>query len=105
MNVFKFYSKEGWSHSKKNTKDSILFEDLRPVAQKYVSYCRYKINNFLPKNGKNILDFASGPIQYKEYLTYSKNFKKRHCVDFSKAAINWLKKKLVRKENFIVTIF
>ena len=105
MNVFKFYSKEGWSHSKKNTKDAILFEDLRPVAQKYVSYCRYKINNFLPKNGKNILDFASGPIQYKEYLTYSKNFKKRHCVDFSKAAIKLAKKKIGKKGKFYCNDF
>lgn len=100
MNVYKFYNKDGWTHSKKGTKDAILFEDLRPVAKKYVSYCRYKINNFLPKNGKNILDFASGPIQYKEYLTYSKNFKKRHCVDFSKAAIKLAKKKIGIKGKF-----
>jgi len=100
MNVFKFYSKEGWSHSKKITKDAILFEDLRPVAKKYISHCRHKINNFLPKNGENILDFASGPIQYKEYLTYSKNFKKRHCVDFSKTAIKLAKKKIGKKGKF-----
>ena len=39
------------------------------------------------KKGFHILDFASGPIQYPEYLDYSKNFKIRHCVDFSKLAI------------------
>ena len=100
MNVFKFYNEEGWSQSEKNTKDAILFEDLRPVAKEYVSHCRYKINNFLPKKGKNILDFASGPIQYKEYLSYSKNFKKRHCVDFSKNAIKLAKKKIGKKGKF-----
>ena len=105
MNVFKFYSKEGWSHSKKDTRDAILFEDLRPVAKKYVSHCRYKINKFLPKNGKNILDFASGPIQYKEYLTYSRNFEKRHCVDFSDTAIKLAKSKIGKKGKFYCNDF
>jgi hypothetical protein len=58
MNVYKFYNEEGWSQRKKNTKDAILFEDLRPVAKKYVSHCRYKINDFLPKTGKNIFDLS-----------------------------------------------
>ncbi len=105
MNVFKFYNEEGWSQSEKNTKDAILFEDLRSVAQKYVSHCRYKINYYLPKKGKNILDFASGPIQYKEYITYSKNFKKRHCVDFSKNAIELAKKKIGKRGRFYCNDF
>lgn len=105
MNVYKFYNEEGWSQRKKNTNDAILFEDLRPVAYEYVSYCRNKINNFLPKRGKNILDFASGPIQYKEYLGYSRNFKKRHCVDFSIQAINLAKKKIGKKGEFYCNDF
>ena len=101
MDVFKFYNEGGWTKSKKNTKDAILFEDLRPAAQKYVSHCRNKINKFIPKKGHHMLDFASGPIQYKEYLKYSKNFKYRHCVDFSRKAIdnakkkNWIKRKVL----------
>ena len=55
---------------------------------------------FIPKKGENILDFASGPIQYKEYLQYSKNFKIRHCVDFSKEAIKLAKKKLGKKGKY-----
>ena len=102
---YKFYNEEGWSQSEKNTKDAILFEDLRPVAKNYVSYCRYKINDFLPEKGKDILDFASGPIQYKEYLNYSKNFKKRHCVDFSKDAINLARKKIGKKGKFYCNDF
>ena len=27
------------------------------------------------EEGQHILDFASGPLQYKEYLEYSKNYK------------------------------
>jgi ubiquinone/menaquinone biosynthesis C-methylase UbiE len=94
MNVFKFYNEVGWTQRKKATSDAILFEDLRPSARKYVSYSRNKINNYISKKGDHILDFASGPIQYKEYLKYSKNFKFRHCVDFSKQAIADARKKI-----------
>jgi ubiquinone/menaquinone biosynthesis C-methylase UbiE len=96
MNVFKFYNEGGWSKGKKNTKDAELFEDLRAVAREYVTHCRKKINNYIAKKGSHILDFASGPIQYKEYLEYSKNFTTRHCVDFSKEAIKQAKKQLGR---------
>ena len=40
-----------------------------------------------------MLDMASGPIQYPEYLVYSSNFKKRYCVDLSKNALEAAKKK------------
>ena len=100
MNVFKFYNEGGWSERKKITKDAKLFEDLRTVAKEYVSLCRKKINNYIAKKGTHILDFASGPIQYKEYLEYSKNFKTRHCVDFSKDAINKAKIKLGRRGKY-----
>ena len=105
MSVFKFYNEAGWTKSKKDTNDAILFEDLRPVSQNYVSHCRKKINNFIAKKGTHILDFASGPIQYKEYLNYSKNFKVRHCVDFSKKAIINAKKKIGKKGKFYCNNF
>ena len=60
----------------------------------YVSKCRKRILRYIPQKGLNILDFASGPIQYKEYLLYSKNYKYRHCVDFSKDAIMAAKAKI-----------
>ena len=97
-NVFKFYKNEGWSLEKKNiTKDSDLFEDNRFYAKKYVSNCRLRVNNFIKIRKGKFLDFASGPIQYPEYLTYSKGFEKRYCVDFSKVAIKIAKKKTWKK--------
>ena len=100
MNVFKFYNESGWSKREKNTKDAELFEDLREVAHEYVTHCRKKINNYIAKKGTHILDFASGPIQYKEYFEYSKNFRTRYCVDFSKDAINQAKIKLGKKGKY-----
>ena len=93
--IKQFYNHEGWKNISNRTTDANLFEDLRPVAKKYVSKCRLRVLNEIPqKGGKNFLDFASGPIQYKEYLKYSKKYKYRHCVDFSEDAIKIAKKKL-----------
>jgi 2-polyprenyl-3-methyl-5-hydroxy-6-metoxy-1,4-benzoquinol methylase len=105
MTVFKFYNEDGWSERKKNTNDAILFEDLRPVASGYISHCRKKINKFIKKKGNHILDFASGPIQYEEYLEYSKNFKVRHCVDFSKQAIKKARLRLGKKGKYYCNDF
>ena len=37
---------------------------------------------------------ASGPIQYEEYLNYSKNFEKRWCLDLSTDALKMAEKKI-----------
>lgn len=60
---------------------------------------------YIPDKGKNILDFASGPIQYREYLQYSKKFKLRHCVDFSRDAINLAHKKLGKRGKYYCNDF
>lgn len=98
--VFKFYNKFGWLKKKNITTDSEIFEDNRMCASEYISYCRKRIQKYIPKNGKNFLDFASGPLQYSEYLRYSKNFKVRHCIDFSRLAIKEAKKKLGNKGKY-----
>ena len=43
--------------------------------------CAEKNTKIYSKKGNHFLDFASGPLQYPEYIKYSKNFKIRHCVD------------------------
>ncbi len=104
-NVSNFYNKKGWKSKNNITLDSDLFEDNRGIAKDYIKKCRLKIINHIPKKGKNFLDFASGPIQYKEYLKYSNNFKYRHCVDFSKQAINIAKIKLKKKGKYYAKDF
>ncbi len=100
MDIYKFYNEIGWKKNKINSIDAQLFEDLRPCAKNYVSKCRKKIKKYIPKKGTNLLDFASGPIQYDEYLSYSKNFNKRHCVDFSKTAIKEARRKIKKKGKY-----
>ena len=105
MDIQKFYTTFGWKKNDNNFEDANLFEDLRFNSREYVSNCRKRLLKYIPKRGLNILDFASGPIQYEEYLTYSKNFKFRHCVDFSKDAIKIAKKKIGRKGKFYCNDF
>jgi ubiquinone/menaquinone biosynthesis C-methylase UbiE len=92
--VSKFYNKVGWETDVGITEDARRFEDLRESAEDYLSKCRLRVLRYIPENGENILDMASGPIQYKEYLQYSRNFKKRYCVDLSSSALEDAKKKI-----------
>ena len=90
--VSKFYNKLGWETDAGYTEDARRFEDLRESAKDYLFKCRCRVLKYIPKKGENILDMASGPIQYEEYLLYSKNFKKRYCVDLSSKALEDAKK-------------
>jgi len=92
--VSKFYNKVGWETDVGITEDARRFEDLRESAEEYLGKCRLRVLRYIPRTGENILDMASGPIQYKEYLQYSKNFKKRYCVDLSSNALEGAKKKI-----------
>lgn len=93
-NVSIFYNTVGWEIDGEITEDAKRYEDLREHAKEYVSKCRSRVMKHIPEGGINILDMASGPIQYKEYIDFSKNFKKRYCVDLSLEALNQAKKKI-----------
>ena len=98
--VSNFYKKIGWKNKNNLTIDSELFEDNRKFSASYVSNCRKRINKYIPKKGKHFLDFASGPLQYKEYIQYSKNFQLRHCVDFSSEALKVARNKIGNKGRY-----
>jgi len=92
--VSKFYNTQGWHTDQEITEDARRWEDLREYASDYVSKCRLRVLDHIPAKGKNILDMASGPIQYKEYLEYSKNFSKRYCIDLSSDALKSAEEKI-----------
>lgn len=89
-----FYENVGWKEEYGITEDARLFEDLRQCARDYVSKCRLRVLHHIPATGERILDMASGPIQYPEYLAYSQGFTKRYCVDLSIQALESAEKKL-----------
>ena len=92
--VSKFYNTVGWETEEGITEDAKRWEDLREYAKEYVSKCRLRVLSHIPDKGENILDMGSGPIQYKEYLEYSRNYKKRYCVDLSQKALDDAKDKI-----------
>ncbi len=97
--VSRFYNTVGWKTvgfeaGEEVTEDARRWEDLREHAKEYVRKCRLRVLRHIPDCGVNILDMGSGPIQYKEYLEYSKNFKKRYCVDLSSEALEKAKSKI-----------
>ena len=55
----------------------------------------------IQKNGKYILDAASGPIQYEDYLVYSDSYDFRICVDLSLLALKEASRKIGNKGVFI----
>jgi SAM-dependent methyltransferase len=92
--VSDFYNTVGWELSDGNTEDAKLWEDLRDNSQAYISKCRLRLLRHIPNEGKYMLDMASGPIQFPEYLEYSKNYDKRYCVDLSALALDLAKNKI-----------
>jgi ubiquinone/menaquinone biosynthesis C-methylase UbiE len=59
------------------------------------------VKQFLPESGEKILDAASGPIQYEEYLEYSRNFQIRTCVDISASALAQAQNRLGKKGEYV----
>ena len=104
--VSDFYNKGGWRvNDDGDTADAELYEDLRSVAASYVSRCRRRLLRFIPRKGERILDMASGPIQYPEYLEYSENYRYRYCVDFSSEALSAAEEKIGDHGRFFVGDF
>ena len=93
-NVAEFYNTAGWKMHGEVTEDAWASEDFRECAREYISKCRLRVNRHIPESGENILDMASGPIQYEEYLSFSKNYKRRYCVDLSQDALDGAKEKI-----------
>ncbi len=88
------YDGPGWDEVDGTTNDALMWEDLRPVARNYLRACRRKILKHIDASGSSILDAASGPVQYPEYLEYSRGYEKRVCVDISTKALMGAKQKL-----------
>ena len=92
--VKNLYENVGWTVIGDKTYDAETSEDLRAGSRKYVSACRLRVLRHLPQGGERLLDMASGPVQYAEYLEYSAGFDFRVCVDLSQRALDMAKAKL-----------
>lgn len=89
-----YYTSVGWEEDGDVTGDARRWEDLRDCARDYVSACRLRLLDHIPPRGDRILDMASGPIQYPEYLRFSEGYDKRYCVDLSERALARAKERI-----------
>lgn len=103
QNAQNFYNEIGWHKgSDGQFIDAEKCEDLRPVAKEYIHKCHMRVKRHIKQKGKYLLDVASGPIQYPEYLSYSEDFEYRICVDISFRALQEARKKLGDKGIYIL---
>ncbi len=100
--VREFYDRVGWSQIGEGLYQNARYEDLRPVSQEYISRCHLRINRYIPREGRFLLDAGSGPVQWPEYLTYSAGYQRRVCADISITALREARKRLGEKGLYVV---
>lgn len=99
--VREYYEKKGWMvNNKGQFLDTLVNENLQSAVGRYNTKTRQRVLLELMNQpgcgyGK-ILDCASGPIQYPEYIEYSSAYQSRYCIDFSKDALDHAKANLIQ---------
>jgi len=101
--VSNFYNEIGWKMENDGFYQNARYEDLRPVAREYIHKCHLRVNRYLKPTGKYLLDAGSGPVQWPEYLTYSKGYKYRVCLDISIVALEEARHRLGDKGLYVVS--
>jgi SAM-dependent methyltransferase len=92
--VREFYNHVGWQGASDGFYQNATYEDLRPVSQEYIHKCHLRLLRHLNPSGRYILDAGSGPIQYPEYLEYSRGYQRRVCADISMVALQEARKRI-----------
>lgn len=100
--VRQFYDQIGWQASE-GFYQNARYEDLRPVSREYIHRCHLRINRLINPTGRYMLDAGSGPIQYLEYLEYSKGYQYRVCADISIVALQEARKRIGEHGLFVVS--
>ncbi len=90
-----FYDEVGWTKGDDDLfEDTARFVDTRPEVEAYNRLSMERVNRYLEPRGKYFLDVASGPVQFPEYVAYSRSFDHRICMDFSALALATAREKL-----------
>lgn len=100
--VREFYDHVGWQAQSDGFYQNASYEDLRPVSQEYIHKCHLRVLRHLNPSGRFLLDAGSGPIQYPEYLEYSKGYQYRVCADISLVALQEARKRIGSHGLFVV---
>jgi SAM-dependent methyltransferase len=100
--VREFYDQVGWQKVAGDLYQNARYEDLRPVSAEYIHNCHLRVKRRLPASGKYLLDAGSGPVQYAEYLTYSKDHAYRVCADISIVALIEARRRVGERGLYVV---
>ena len=100
--VQQFYDQVGWRLVSEDIYQNARFEDLRPVSRKYIHDCHMRIKRHLKPMGRLLLDAGSGPVQYPEYLEYSRGYQYRVCADISIKALVEARRKINDRGLYVV---
>lgn len=93
--VREYYDTSGWVADDTGMfGETKAFSDIRPRAQAFTNRCIERMGRHFRDGGEYILDAGSGPIPHDGYLSYSKNFEIRVCVDLSIKGLRAAKRKL-----------
>lgn len=100
--VREFYNQVGWQEVGEGVYQNAHYEDLRPISREYIHRCHLRVALHLKPSGCLMLDAGSGPIQYPEYLEYSKGYQYRVCADISIVALKEARKRIGDRGLFVV---
>jgi ubiquinone/menaquinone biosynthesis C-methylase UbiE len=100
--VREFYDSVGWTQVAEGVYQNARYEDLRPVSREYIHRCHLRVGRHLPAAGRLLLDAGSGPIQYPEYLEYSRGYRRRVCLDISHVALSEARQRIGEHGLFVV---
>ncbi len=100
--VREFYNQVGWQESGEGQYQNARYEDLRPVSSLYIHRCHLRVARHLRSSGRLLLDAGSGPVQYPEYLEYSRQYRHRVCVDISIVALQEARRRLGEHGLYVV---
>lgn len=100
--VREFYDRVGWQEVGEGVYQNARYEDLRPVSREYIHRCHLRVSRHLKPGGEYLLDAGSGPIQYPEYLDYSRGFQRRVCADISIIALKEARQRIGDHGLFVV---
>lgn len=94
--VFDYYNQVNYNLQDSLTVygDSAKWVDYRGVSAEYMQHSFTKAALYYPHQGKYLLDIASGPIGFPEYIALSDGFEYRICVDISINALIGAKRNL-----------
>jgi SAM-dependent methyltransferase len=100
--VQRFYDQIGWKLVGDEVYQNARYEDLRPVSRQYIHDCHMRVARQLKQQGRYLLDAGSGPVQYPEYLEYSRRFQFRLCADISITALKEARKRVGEQGLYVV---